>query len=242
VARTRTRSILIVLFALAAPSAADTACQNLPSAPCPALAAAPLVYLFVESPLGSGTWAERQMEAIRLGSVAEVHEDGSAVTSYVLLSLHTPTAVNAYALEMMEAPPDTPAAAQDNTQALTMSFGEPRLVGALEAMGLRPEDLVDAQELPDFAVTLADVIANLSALIFREGPRDRRPGTQSLAVAPESRYTRPDHVRFQKPPEPDRPPNPDLRLYAKQITRSIYKVLLGIAIGVLIWGFVRNTA
>lgn len=240
-AKARTWSILPALVALFAAASADTGSADLPSRSCPALAAAPLIYGLIPNSLGARTWPERQMDEVRLGIGGETHEDASALTTFALLSLHTPQTTNAYALEMMEAPRATPArdgqALRDRPAA---SFEEGRIVGAFEAMGLSPEDLVEAPEMPAAALALADAIEDLYGLVFRQRRRDREGGRsalEDLRVDPDARE--PGDPRYRKPKETERDPN--LVIFAKRVVRSVYKIMLGIAIGILIWGFVRNT-
>jgi len=228
-------------MALAAGSLADTGRLDLPSTSCPALAAAPLVYVLIPSPLGAKTWAERGIGEIRLGAGTEAREDGSDSTTYVLLALHSPRTADAFALEMMEAPRDPPAPLPARSD-LSTKFDRGGLVGAFEEMGLKPEDLVEKPELPPAALAVADTIAALSNLIFRQvsGTRDGGPESADLRVDPVDRAPLPHEPRRFGKPVSAPPPTPNVTIYAKRMTRSAYKVLLGAAIGILIWGFVRT--
>jgi hypothetical protein len=230
--------ILSALAVLTAAAAADPV-PGLPSQPFPALAAAPLVYVFVPDPLGANTWAERQIQALRLGAGATARDGGPG--SGELLSF-----------QAVRPPPDRPAEAPGVPRGEPVREGEAvpgqpvvderRLLGAIEAMGLRPEDLVEAPELPAAALAFADFISRIDAFLFARRPRDRGTDIASLRVDPEPRHVKqPRYVRHKKPPPDPEPPMPPLTLYAKRITRSIYKVLLGVAIGILIWGFVRDS-
>jgi hypothetical protein len=232
------RSILASLVALAATVSADSG-GGPPSPPYPALSVAPLVYAFVPDPLGARTWAERQMEAVRLGIGAGARERGS--DGAVLVD---PARTRAdYALEMSEAPPDVPRRAEPVPAPEEARPEEQRMMGALEAMGLRPEDLVEAPEAPAAVLALADILARVDALLFPVRPRARGADVASLRVDPENRHVKqPSYLHYKKPPEDPEPKRPPLTLYAKRITRSLYKMLLGVAIGILIWGFVRNSA
>ncbi|MCK6458857.1 MAG: hypothetical protein L6Q95_03070 [Planctomycetes bacterium] len=232
------RSILASLVALAATVSADSGGGGPPSPPCPALSVAPLVYVFVPDPLGARTWAERQMEAVRLGIGAGARERGS---DGVVLADPARTRSD-YALEMSEAPPDVPRRAEP-LEPEEARPEEQRMKGALEAMGLKPEDLVEAPVMPAAVLALADILARVDALLFPMRPRERGADVASLRVDPEKRYVKqPSYLHYKMPPEDPEPKRPPLTLHAKRITRSLYKMLLGVAIGILIWGFVRNSA
>jgi hypothetical protein len=236
------RFIFAALAALATGAAADRA-GDLPSAPFPALAAAPLVYVLVPAPLGASTWAEREIEAARLGIGSVTREHGGAAAD-LLLSLHTARTPEKHALEMSEAPRDEPARAADVLPGVSLETAEdPRILGALEAMGLKPEDLVEAPEMPAAALAFVDFIARIDAVFRAKRPRERGTNIASLRVDPEVRHVKqPGYVKHKKPQEDPGPKTPNLTLYAKKVTRSLYKVLLGVAIGILIWGFVRDSA
>jgi hypothetical protein len=235
----KAESILAALVALVTAASADQA-GCLPSAPFPALAAAPLVYVLAPDPFGAGTWAEREIEAIRLGTGSPPRGEGAAVD--VLRSLHAATPAER-ALEMSEAPRDEPVRTADAVLDRAMETPEEvRVLGALEAMGLEPEDLVEAPEMPAAALALADFLTRIDAFLSARRPRERGSDIASFRVDPEARHVKqPAYVRHKKPPEDPEPKTPPLTLYAKKVTRSLYKALLGVAIGILIWGFVRNS-
>jgi hypothetical protein len=234
-------------MALASAASADASSRNLPTQSCPALSAAPLVYVLVVSPFGARTWAEQQLEMIRLGGGEGAREDMTAQTSYILLALHVRSAV-AYALEMSEAPGEEPPRRQGTGAWSPPALAEGRVAGAFEAMGLSPEDLVEPPEMPAAAVAVADAISGLydwgvrQALELRSRVRRPEEGVDvtTLRLDPEKRYQRPLNIRYMKPlPGPDK--KPTAMVFAKNVVRSAYKIALGVAIGILIWGFVRNT-
>ncbi len=227
------RSILASLVALAAVVSADTS-GSLPAPAFPALSAAHLVYVLVPDPLGASTWVEQQIEAARLGTGAGTRDDRASADVLVAFGkLHAPIG---YALEIPEAPPDMAwlPAAEPVPEADKPE--ERRMLGALDAMGLKPEDLVEAPELPAAATALADILARVDALIFARGRRARGSEVASFRVDPGTRYVKqPSYVRYKKPQGDAEPMAPPLTLHAKRVTRSLYKVLLGVAIGILIW-------
>lgn len=232
---------LPALIALSSPVASEPTGRDMPSDPCPALAAATLVYALVPHPLGARTWAERGIEAIRMGAHGDAREETDSRTSFILLALHT-RSTDTYALEMMEAPRE-PEPAQAQADRSVQALAEPRLESAFEAMGLTPADVMGRPEIPHAALTIAGAILGLLdwGLERRAELRASGRGSDTLRIDRAERAARPEHVRFEKPPPNDRPPLP-LVFLGKKIVRSIYKILLGVAIGVLIWGFVRNTA
>lgn len=241
-AKVRNWVILSALMALTLPAFSEPG-DEMPSVSLPALAAAPLFYALVPNPFGARTWAEQQLEAIRLGG-REVTEDASAQTSFVLLALHTKT-TEEYALEMMEAPKDVPAGGRAiTTDRPVLALAEEG--AAFEAMGLSPEELVAAPEIPAGAYTVADTLARLYdwGVGQTAGLRERVRGstqdstTQYDPTAP--RAAAPLYVEYKKPVPDDHAKSPPLR-FTKRAVRSGYKIALGVAIGVLIWGFVRNT-
>lgn len=233
--------ILSALMALSCPAFSEPG-DEMPSASLPALAAAPLFYALVPNPFGARTWAEQQLEAIRLGG-HEAAEDASAQASFVLLALHTKT-THEYALEMMEAPKDVPAGGRAISQDRPESVLA-RERAAFEAMGLSPEELVEAPEIPAGAYTLADSLARLYdwGVGQTASLRERvRGSTQDSTTEydPTVRAAAPMYVPYKKPAQDDQAKDPPLR-FTKRAVRSGYKIVLGVAIGVLIWGFVRNT-
>lgn len=234
------RSIFVALLALVSAARADPAADP---AGFPALGAASLVYVLVPDPLGAGTWAEREVGAMRLG-VGALREDARDAASAVLSLPATPPSSD-YALAGPDATPSErlPRAPDALPGDITQpAFEERRLVGALEAMGLSPEDLVEAGEMPAVALVVIDLLARVDEMLLKR-PRDDGIDVRSLRIDPEVRYPKqPRYLRHKKPPEDDKPETPNITLHAKKITRSIYKILLGLAIGVLIWGFVRNSA
>lgn len=211
----------------------------MPSRSCPALAAAPLICTLVLDPLGGRTWAEREIEAVRLGAADETREEIDPRTSFILLALHTQS-TDAYALEMMEAPREPEPVAQADRSVEVMA--DPVLQGAFEAMGLTPEDLVGRPEVPEAAVTIAEAIEGLLDWGLERGAelRARVRGKDALRIDPAERERRPEHLRFQKPGPSDQP-KPAPIMISKRVIRSIYKMFLGIAIGILIWAFVRSS-
>ncbi len=233
--------MLPALMALGGATWGDPTGRDMPSQPCPALAAASLVYALVTNPLGAKTWAEREIEAIRTGAHDETREDTSSQATFILLALHT-RSTEEYALEMMEAPREleAPAAASDPDRPVE-AIADPRLESAFEAMGITPGELLGTPEIPPAALTLAGAIISLLDWGLGRGAelRGKVRGSTTLRIDPEERYERPGHLRYQKPIE--QPKDPPL-IFSKKIVRSIYKMLLGVAIGILIWGFVRNTA
>jgi hypothetical protein len=226
------------LVSLAGPATGDATGADLPSQPCPALSAAPLVYALVLDPIGSRTWAERQIQEIRVGARDHVRENPGPLESFILLALHTQLSV-AYALEMMEAPPEAaPREGSDSPRAFTPPAGLQR---AFEAMGLTPQDLIKAPDMPPVVFSLASALLGVLdwGLGLGSDVRARVRGVPTLRLDPEQREPAPHYLRFKKPPPP--PENPPLR-FSKKIVRSIYKILLGVAIGILIWGLVRRDA
>lgn len=232
--KTRKWFILSALVALGSPAAGDATGGALPSQPCPALAAAPVVYAFVLAPLGSRTWAERQLQEIRASVRTEAREDLGSQARFILLALHE-RSTQAYALEMMEAPrePAAPAAVEPGPSVLT--FAEPALQGAFDAMGLTPADLLGAPDVSPAALTLAGALLRLIDCFDRGS--DLR-GVPTLCIDPGERERRPQHLRYQ--PSSPQPEQPRLTFSKKKIVRSLYKILIGTAISVLVWGFVRN--
>jgi len=224
------------LVALGRPAVGDATGADLPSQPCPALSAAPLVYVLVLDPIGSRTWAERKIQEIRVGARDDVRENPGPIESFILLALHTQLTV-AYALEMMDAPRE---AAQPEGPGPPRAFAPPAgLQRAFEAMGLTPQDLIKAPDVPPVAFSLASALLGILdwGLGLGSDVRARVRGTPTLRLDPEQREPTPHYLKFKKPPP--RPEDPPLR-FSKKIVRSIYKILLGVAIGILIWGLVRN--
>ncbi len=224
--------LLSALVALGRPAAADAIGGGdfLPTRTWPALSAAPLVYVLVINPIRAHTWAERQIEEIRVGARGTLREDASPISRFVLCALHTQVSV-AYALEMMEAPgePDPAGPEHPSLLDLVAPMGLPR---AIEAMGLTRQDLLGTPEIPPIAFTLAATLLGL----FDWGlarPPDLSEGVvgTSLQIDPEGRGPAPVKAEVEEPP----------LVFTKKIVRSLYKILLGVAIGLLIWGFVRNT-
>jgi hypothetical protein len=235
-----TRSILACAV-LAAAAVADPIGDPV-AASSPAGSAAPLVYAYVPTPLGAGTWAEQQMEDVRFSAtVPEDGGEGSATSSLFVVAQTPMTEERATAKqEPSREAPQQPAAERQASAA--DEAAQARMLGALEAMGLRPEDLVAKPEMPAAALALADAIARLDALLSVRRPRDRETAVAPTRVDPEDRRARrPNRVRYAKPAPPDEPDVSRYTLLAKQVTRSVYKILLGVAIGILIWGFVRDT-
>ncbi|HEX5138236.1 MAG TPA: hypothetical protein VFY93_14765 [Planctomycetota bacterium] len=233
------RSIL-ALAALVGAAAADPI-REPEAASFPARSAAPLVYVYVPGPLGAATWAERQLEDVRLGAGVPTHGgDGTAISPLFFVD-RTPMPE-----ERPKSKPEprreAPARQAPELPAPPDAAADARMLGALEAMGLRPEDMVEKPELPAAALALADAIARLDALLTVRRPREDEPGVARMRVDPEERRARrPSYVRHAKPQEDPEPKVDHYTLYAKQVTRSLYKMLLGVAIGILIWGFVRDT-
>jgi len=233
---------LSALVALCRPVAAEATGADMPSPSCPALAAAPLIWSLVFDPLGKGTWAERELEAIRIGARDEAHEELDSRTSFILLALHTRSA-DEYALEMMEAPREMePASVVERP---LEAVRDPLLEGAFDAMGLTPADLLGTPDaLPPTALALAETLVGILDWGVKRGAdlRERVRGS-SLRMDPEDPHVRqPGYVFYKKPPLP-KEMNRDLPVvFTKTVVRSIYKILLGVAIGLLIWAFVRNAA
>jgi hypothetical protein len=139
---------------------------------------------------------------------------------------------------MMEAPRDPSPAPAGPSPAAT--YADLRLLGAFEAIGLSPEDLLGPPEAPEVAVTAASAALGLLDWGLERVSRFRAAvrGPPRLKVEQERRNVRPDFVRHQVPmPGPKLPP----LVFTKKVVRSVYKLLLGVAIGILIWGMVRNT-
>lgn len=228
--------ILPTLIALGASAWADATTADPPERPSPALAAASLVYSYVAAPLGSGTWAEKQLADIRSGARPETREDLGGLSSLILLALQERPTPQAYVLEM-EAPSE--ATAPDAARVLP----EPQLQGAFEAMGLTPADLIGPPDLPPEALTIAGTVIRLLDWGFERGTalRERVRGSEVMQIDPEeddpAPKSRDRRIRYRKPDVPEDPP---IRI-TKAVVRSVYKMLLGVAIGVLIWGVVRKT-
>jgi hypothetical protein len=226
---------LPALVALCTPLAAEATGRDMPSDPFPALAAAPLVYALVLNPLGARTWAERELEAVRIGAHGDLREEMDSRTSFILLALLTPSSP-AYALEMMEAPREPepePARAGAATP-------DPVLQDAFAAMGLTLADVAGTPEVPTAAFTIAEAILGLLNWgLERNTELVRARGGAALRIDPAVRDARPEHLRFLKP---SAGPKPVPLLVGKKIVQSVYKMLLGVAIGVLIWAFVRGPA
>ncbi len=228
-----------MLIALGRPASADETQGDLPSESCPALAASPLIYALVLNPLGSKTWAERHLEELRAGVRTGAREDLGQQSSFILLALHGRSSP-AYVLEMTEAPREPGARPVADPPGYDEGVAESRLQSAFEAMGLEPEDLVKRPEVPAAVLTLGDAIFGLLD-IGRDRDVDFREsvGTPVPRVERRVRDPRPSHIRYQKPlPQPEAQP----LVFTKRAVRSVYKILLGVALGILIWGFVRNTA
>ncbi len=230
------------LFALARPAAGDATAGDPPSHPWPALSAAPLVYVLVLDPIGSKTWGERQIQEIRVGARDNVCEDAGPISSFILLALHTQITV-AYALETMEAPPETAASPAGPVPPAPAVASPAGLQRAFEAMGFTPQDLVGKPDIPPVAFTVAATLLGILdwGLGLGADVRARVRGTASIRIDPEDREPAPDpdRVKHKKPLPKIQEPR---LIFTKKVVRSIYKILLGVAIGVLIWGFVRRTA
>jgi len=108
VVNAKARSMLAALTALLAAASAEPGGDPAPSASCPARAAAPLVYVYVPGSLGAATWAERQMEAVRLGIGTPARGEASASAVSALFSLHGPPAPGESGVEPTEAPREKP--------------------------------------------------------------------------------------------------------------------------------------
>jgi hypothetical protein len=232
----KARLITAALAALVAGASADPG-GDLVSVTCPALAAAPLVYVLVPGPLGAGSWAEQEIEAVRLGVVHGAQEEAGSEASELLSASRVPPD---YALRMSEAPPDGPARPLVEATRLSAPRPQWQVLGALEALGLTPADLVDAPEIPTAVLALADFLAHVDALLAAKRTGERR----AEFVVLDEEFGSERHPGFD---EDDRRRKDtgltarELTLYAKKVTRSVYKALLGVAIGILIWGFVRNS-
>jgi hypothetical protein len=248
-----TRLWLLAGLALVAPVAADPAGDPLPTPSSPALSAAPLFYAFVPSAFGTHTWAEREFERIRLGVREEVREDLSDDTAWILAALHGRTDRDFEPdpdEERVKIDAETPAVPVDRpaieVEVPKSVFSYGRTEGAFAAMGLSPEELVQGPEVPYFAMTLAEFFFNLydwgltQAIALRRlvGQKTGRkvPKQDPSAAFPQgdSLYEKPN-IDFDKRQE-----DPPIIL-SKRMLRSVYKILLGLTIGVLFWGFVRNT-
>ena len=227
--------ILPALTLLVGGAAGDATSNDLPSPSFPAMAAGALVYALVPNPLGAKSWGERQVEAARMGGHDRPKEDLASPATLILLTLRTPT-TGVYVLPgapgAHEAAPVQAAAAPDE-----------RLLGAFEAIGLEPEDLLEKADTPAPVLSVADAIEDAidwslaRAMRLRDIVRDT--SAPVLRIEHQPRNARPDYVRFEAP-ELSEPVAPFI--FTKKVVRSVYKILLGGAIGILIWGMVRRTA
>jgi hypothetical protein len=234
------RLALAALAGLCGPAVAEPARDALPMPSCPALRGAMLFYAFVPSALGAKTWVERELEKIRLGARAEANEDLGPDMSYVLLALHGQSA-DEYALEGPPEPAPAKHAVRDDLR--VAAFGDAQIRAAFDAMGISPESLMDPPEVPYLAVTFSEFVFGLydwglqQALSLRQLVR----GIAPPRVDPEPPDRELDYVRYEKPKPKTEEEKPRPIVLTKRVLRSVYKVLLGLTIGILIWGFVRNT-
>jgi len=232
------RSIL-ALAALVGAAAADPI-EEPGTASRPGEAAAPLVYVYVPSPLGGNTSAERLLEDMRLEIELPSGDTRTASVSSLLLMERIPMPEERHVAASPEPPrPVIGRAIAERPASAADAAAEARMMGALEAMGLKPEDLVEKPKMSASALAVANAIARVDALLG--GSRRRAGASAGVRVDPgERRSSQPSYVRHAMP-QGDSEPKANLVLYAKHVTRSIYKIILGVAIGILIWGFVRDT-
>jgi hypothetical protein len=222
---------LPVLVILAGRAAGDATVRALPSKPFPAQAAASLIYALVPNPSGAATWAEREVEAIRMGEGRRAREDLESPAARLLLSVsvHAPSDAT-YVPPRLEALASAPAPA----------VPEFRIVGAFEAIGLTPEDLVEKQEVSEAAVSAVDAVLGAIDWGLDGATRLRamlRESSVPSRIDDQPRHPKPEYIRFVPPPPSSHLPF----VFAKRVVRSIYKILLGAAIGILIWGTVRRS-
>ena len=225
---------LPVLAVLAGRAAGDATARNLPSPSFPALTAGALIYALVPNPLGASSWAERQVEAARMGGHDRPREDLESPASLVLITLPS-SSTGAYVL------PAAAVAREAGPNPVTLA-ADARMVGAFEAIGLRPEELLEKSDTPVAALSVADAITGAIDWSFASATRLRAmmrdSGAPPLKIEEQPRFAKPDYVRFQPPAETQ---TPTPLIFTKRIVRSVYKVLLGVAIGILIWGMVRRS-
>jgi hypothetical protein len=249
------RRCLFAGLALAASAAAEPGGEPLPTPSSPALTAAPLFYAFVPSAFGTHTWAEREFERIRLGVRDDKPEDLSDDTAWILAALHGRTdkefdfEPEEEEEKRVKVDPNAPPVPDDRPVIIVdmpvpaLSYGPSE--GAFAAIGLLPEDLVQGPEVPYFALTLAEYFFNLydwgvtqaialRRLVGQKTARKVPKRDPSSAFSQDSLYEKPN-VDFDKGQE--EPPI----ILSPRVLRSVYKILLGLTIGVLFWGFVRNT-
>jgi hypothetical protein len=231
---------LAMLAVLCLPAAADPGDRD--SSSFPASAAARRVYCLVPCPMGVKTWAEEQLEEIRLGG-HETREDVSPQSTFLLLSLDTREA-RSYALDMSEAPRDVGRWGRPVVERPGSVLTNDRSATAFAAMGITPEQLMRAPDTPEIALTVADKIDGLYRTGASYGGKLRAAiwGASGRAprLDPEApRDDAPSWVRYRPPVQNDAPDVPTMR-FTKRAVRSGYKIALGVAIGVLIWGFIRQ--
>ena len=250
------RLVWLVLGALplvCGPVRANATGDGAPVPSSPALAAGSIFYAFVPTAFGARTWAESELEKIRLGISFDPRDELDRESSYVLLALHAGTSKD-LALEATEGPrqdeEEEPEAIEDAiiVELPKAMLAGTRTEGAFAAMGLSPADLVEGPEVPGLAITLAEAFFSLydwglqQAINLRTfvhgptGPRSRLRGDPRTAydLGSGERY-------FERPGSEFDTPEEKWIVFTKRVLRSACKILLGLTIGVLIWGFVRNT-
>jgi hypothetical protein len=215
---------LPALALLVSRAAGDATARDLPCPSYPALAAAPLIYAVVPTPSGERTWAEHQVEALRTRVRDRSREDLEAPAARVVLAPYEP-------LDRTQEP--------EQVEQHAPATADDRLLTAFEAIGLSPEDLLEKPEVPVAALTAAEAILDAidwgldGATRLRAMLRESAP----IRIEEPAKNPKPDYVRFQ--------PSGAVEtvvplMFVKRVVRSVYKILLGVAIGILIWGMVRR--
>ncbi len=220
--------ILPALFALGVSASAEATTDDLRARPCPAFAAAPLTYSYVPAPLGSRTWADRQLADLRAGPGTEIREELGAQASYILLALDERSTPQAHGPRAAPAPDAAPV------------LEEPELQSAFDALGLTPADLLGPPDISPEVLTIAGAVLRFLDWGFDGGTalRDRVRGSRVVQIDPDDPVPGGGQERTRHRGS-DEPVAPAFRI-VKGIVRSAYKMLLGIAIGVLFWGVVRR--
>ena len=232
---------LFALLSLATPSRAELALSG--ADPTPALHASAIFYTFVPGLFGRGAWAEREMDRIRIGRHEGIVDDYSEETQYILGTLNS--VIMAQYSQLAEGPLDL--------ETIQMPYEAPAfryvpIEGALESVGLSIEDLAPQTELPWLATALVDFFLNLYNYTLKTamGVRELIHGT----VAPKplnlegTAIPRVDsggrRFDLSEPGDAFEKPQEKNFVLVAPVVRSTFKILLGLCLGILLYGFIRN--
>lgn len=232
---------LLTLLTLANPSRAELAMAR--TDPTPALHASAIFYMFVPGLFARGTWAERELDRVRLGRHSGLVDDYSEETQYILGTLNG--VITAQYSQLADGPLDI--------EAVQMPYEAPAfryvpVEGALESVGLSIEDLAPQTELPWLATALVDFFLNLYNYTLKTAMGLRELIHGSVAPKPlnleGTAIPRVDSGgrRFdlsEPGPAFEKTEEKNLVLVAP-VVRSTFKILLGLCLGILLYGFIRN--